>query len=72
VTEAYANAPTPSIDLQAVKFNEAVVMASSKTVILTGGYPCDFGSRIGASLIKGSLTVGGGSGTVTIDGVSIY
>ena len=61
-----------SIDLQAIEFAETVDLSSAKTVTLTGGYPCDYGLRIGDSLIKGSLTIGASSGPVTVDGITIY
>jgi uncharacterized delta-60 repeat protein len=73
VTTAYEHlGSSGSIDLQAMEFNEAVVMSLPKTVSLTGGYPCDYGLRIADSGIRGSLTIGGSSGPVSINGITLY
>ena len=60
-----------SFDLQAIKFNEDVTMSSGWTVTLTGGYSCDYGSHIGHSKIRGSLTIGGAIGSVTVARITI-
>ncbi len=71
ITAGYGNLiGSGNIDLHAIEFVENVTMSSNKTVTLTGGYPCEYGSRIGASLIKGKLTIGG-PGTVTVAGITI-
>lgn len=48
-----------TIEIQAMEFAETVNLMESKTVLLTGGYTCDYGTRIGDSLIRGSLMIGG-------------
>jgi PKD repeat protein len=70
---AQANLGTNNrIDLQAVIFTEDVEFSFSGTVTLTGGYTCDYGTRIGESLLDGSLTLGSGSGAVIVDGIAVH
>lgn len=73
LTTAYGNlGGSGSIDLQMMEFGENFVMSSSRTVTLTGGYDCFYGSRSGDSEISGSLTIDGSSGPVTVDGITIH
>lgn len=44
LTTAYGNlGSSGNIDLQMMEFGENIVMSSSKTVTLTGGYDCIYG-----------------------------
>lgn len=61
---------TGSIDLQAIEFIEDLTFSSGKTVTLTGGYPCDYGARIGDTEIKGQLIISGGD-SISINGITI-
>ena len=72
VAQAYSHlGGSGGIDLQAIEFAEDLVMSAAKTVILTGGYPCGYGARISDSVIRGSLTIGGDNGAVTVDCITI-
>lgn len=72
VAEAYLNVAGGGISLQASEFVEDIQLSAGKNVILLGGYSCDYGARIGDSMVRGSLTIGGSSGTVAVDMIAIY
>jgi hypothetical protein len=57
-----------SIDLHSMDFNDNVTKAS-RSVALTGGYYCDYGTRMNDSVTKG-LTIGA-SISATINGITL-
>jgi hypothetical protein len=70
IQTAYSSAATDqSILMQALQFNEAVVLGSDINVALKGGFYCDFASRSGMSAINGSLTIN--NGTVIIENIIV-
>jgi hypothetical protein len=62
-----------SVLMQALFFTEPLVLARDNiSVTLQGGWDCNFASDAGMSTIRGSLTIGGVGGTVTIANVVIW
>jgi hypothetical protein len=68
---AYAGiAPSITIKTQMYEFSESLSFEQSKTVVLKGGYGCDFETNSGSySTIKGSLTIS--NGAVIIENMKI-
>jgi hypothetical protein len=58
-----------SLQMQALEFAEDLTMQNSASVILKGGYECNYSSNPGVSVVRGKVTVGGG--TVTISNIVI-
>jgi hypothetical protein len=53
-----------TLEIQAESFTEITVLLQNISVIMIGGYSCDFSSNVGFTTLHGSLTIG--DGTVTI------
>jgi len=74
IQDAYIHANSGDlVQMQALFFAEALLLARDNiSVTLQGGWDCNFASDAGMSTIRGSLTIGGVGGTVTIDNVVIW
>jgi hypothetical protein len=70
IMSAYnAAATNSSIKMQALLFNNNLVLDRDISVILTGGYNCEFTSSPGVTVINGSMSVD--MGTVEVKNISI-
>ncbi len=72
IQTAYSDATDgQSILMRSIVFAEGLVLASpsNPSIVLQGGYDCDFGTNTGLTTVQGSLTVS--SGAVTIENVVI-
>lgn len=62
IQEAYTAATNgQSIQMQALEFQESPVMTRDISVLLQGGFVCDYSFNSGFSTIEGSLTISGGT-----------
>ncbi|MGC2062034.1 MAG: hypothetical protein WA610_03585 [Thermodesulfovibrionales bacterium] len=57
------------IQSQAVVIVESPDFSKNISVTIQGGYACNYSTVIGSSIIRGTITISGG--TVTLDGISI-
>ncbi len=61
-----------TIMIQALTISENLQLTLPIAVTLQGGYECDFpAAPSGQSTVNGSLTIGGGSGTVTVENLIV-
>ncbi|MGO9954169.1 MAG: carboxypeptidase regulatory-like domain-containing protein, partial [Dissulfurispiraceae bacterium] len=68
IQEAYTTATSgQSIQMQALEFQEDLIMTRDIYVLLQGGFGCDYSFNSGFSTIQGSLMISGG--TVTVENV---
>ena len=67
---AYASATNgTSLQVQALEFAEDLILQNSASVVLKGGYECNYSANPGVSVVRGKVIVGGG--TVTIANIVI-
>ena len=60
-----------TLQMHSLENTENLLLDRPIAVTLKGGYGCAFSSNPGYTRVKGSLTIGGSAGTVTIENVKI-
>jgi hypothetical protein len=60
-----------TLQIHSLENTENLVLDINKTVTLKGGYGCGFSTNPGYTRVKGSLTISGSAGKVTVENIKI-